>query len=259
MTTSPFRLGLEVRGLTIKYGGNIAVDDFSFEAPLGQITGLIGPNGAGKTTTFNACSNLLRPTAGRVHCFGAEVTRHSPARRARAGIGRTFQRMALFDSMTVRENVALGREARLAGQNPLRQILSTPAEQRLLDEATDEALEMCGLQDLAGHRVQSLSTGQRRLVDLARVLSGGFTMLLLDEPSSGLDTTETERFGEILHEVVATGKRGILLVEHDMGLVMDVCRYLYVLDFGKLIFEGTPEQTRASEVVRAAYLGTEAA
>lgn len=253
------RSGLRVEDLTIRFGGNTAVDRACLDAPLGRVTGLIGPNGAGKTTTFNACSGLLRPSSGRINLFGEDVTGKSPAARARSGLGRTFQRMDLFDSMTVEQNVALGLEARLARSHPLRQLVCSPGEREMVRAATDEAIELCGLADIRHAVAGALSTGQRRLVDLARVLAGGFSMLLLDEPSSGLDTGETDRFGRIVERVVAERGCGVLLVEHDMKLVMSVCEYLYVLDFGEMIFEGTPEEVRASATVRAAYLGSEAA
>src|SRR5436309_11829954 len=160
--------GLTVRDLTIRYGGNVAVSGFSLAAPLGRVTGLIGPNGAGKTTTFNACSGLLRPSAGRVSLFGADVTNLAPSARARLGLGRTFQRMELFDSLTVAQNVRLGREAALAGRNPLRQLISTAADRRAIAAAIAEAIDLCGIGDLAGLPAGSLSTGQRRLVELAR-------------------------------------------------------------------------------------------
>lgn len=251
--------GLLVEGLTIRFGGNTAVDSASFDAPLGRVTGLIGPNGAGKTTTFNACSGLLRPSAGRIHLFGEDITSCSPATRAQRGLGRTFQRMDLFDSLTVEQNIALGREARLAGSHPLKQLLCPPAERKAVREATEEVLELCGLGDLRAEPAGSLSTGQRRLVDLGRVLAGGFSLLLLDEPSSGLDTAESHRFGQIVSQVVTERGCGVLLVEHDMALVMSICNYLYVLDFGEMIYQGTPAEVRASDTVRAAYLGSEAA
>jgi ABC-type branched-subunit amino acid transport system ATPase component len=250
--------GLEVEHLSVAYGGNRAVNDVSLAAPLGRITGLIGPNGAGKTTTFNACSGLLRPSAGTVTLSGVEVTRRSPAVRARMGLGRTFQRMELVNVMSVRTNVALGAECRLVGANPLTQVLSTLSQRRAMEAATAAALELCGIGDLSARTVGTLSTGQRRLVELARVLAGDFRLLLLDEPSSGLDEEETHRFGAILTRVVAERGVGILLVEHDMALVMAVCEHIYVLDFGKLIFQGSPTQTQASDIVRSAYLGDEA-
>jgi ABC-type branched-subunit amino acid transport system ATPase component len=249
--------GLEVRDLSVRYGGNVAVAGVTLSAPMGRLTGLIGPNGAGKTTTFNACSGLLRPASGQVLLFDSDVTRLGPARRARRGLGRTFQRMELFTSMTVAENVALGREAGLGGSNPLRQFLASPAQRQAVRAATDEALGACGITDLAHQPVETLSTGQRRLVELARVLAGGFRMLLLDEVSSGLDHAESEHLGGILRRLVDERGVGILLVEHDMALVMAVCDYLYVLDFGKPIFEGTAPEVQASPMVRAAYLGSE--
>jgi ABC-type branched-subunit amino acid transport system ATPase component len=250
--------GLDVAGLTVRFGGNTVVDHVAFAAPDNRITGLIGPNGAGKTTTFNACSGLLRPAAGAVRLHGRDVTHQSPAARARLGLGRTFQRMELFDSLTVEQNVALGREARFAGSNPFRQLVCLPAERTAIRTSTEEVLGLCDLTGLRDRQVGSLSTGQRRLVDLGRVLAGGFTMLLLDEPSSGLDTAETQRFGQVVTQVANERHCGVLLVEHDMSLVMSICDYIYVLDFGKLLFQGTPEEVRASEAVRAAYLGQEA-
>jgi ABC-type branched-subunit amino acid transport system ATPase component len=249
--------GLEVRDLSVRYGGNVAVAGVSLSAAMGRLTGLIGPNGAGKTTTFNACSGLLRPATGHVLLFDHDVTRLGPARRARRGLGRTFQRMELFTSMTVAENVALGREARLAGSNPLWQQVATRRQRSTVRDATTEALEVCGITDLADQAVENLSTGQRRLVELARVYAGDFRLLLLDEPSSGLDHTESEHLGRILRSLVSDRGVGILLVEHDMALVMNVCDDLYVLDFGRLVFHGTPAETQASPIVRAAYLGAE--
>jgi ABC-type branched-subunit amino acid transport system ATPase component len=257
--TAAHATGLQIKDLTIRFGGNTAVDSAAFDAPLGRVTGLIGPNGAGKTTTFNACSGLLRPSQGEIRLSGKDITGRPPAARAQLGLGRTFQRMDLFDSLTVEQNIALGREAGLAGSHPLKQLLSTPAETKAVRAATEEVLELCGLRALRHEIAGSLSTGQRRLIDLGRVLAGDFSMLLLDEPSSGLDTAETEKFGAIVTKVVAERGCGVLLVEHDMGLVMSVCDYLYVLDFGQMTFEGTPAEVRASPAVRAAYLGSEAA
>jgi ABC-type branched-subunit amino acid transport system ATPase component len=186
---------------------------------------------------------------------GTEISRWKAASRARHGLGRTFQQMELFDSLTVRDNVALGAEGSKAGPNALRHLLSAPATKRRIRALTDEALRQCDLGALADRTAGSLSTGQRRLVELARCLAGPFHILLLDEPSSGLDRAETARFGEIIQRAVAQRGIGILLVEHDMALVTDVCDYIYVLDFGKPIFEGTPAEVMSSPVVHAAYLG----
>ncbi|MCU1691104.1 MAG: hypothetical protein JWM64_195 [Frankiales bacterium] len=248
---------LEVVGLTVRFGGLTAVDDVSFHAESGQITALIGPNGAGKTTTFNSCSGLQVPTAGRVLLFGTDVTGTSPDARARQGLGRTYQRMQLWTSLSVLDNVALGAEALLAGANPLRHLLAARGERRRTLAVAHESLERTGIADLADARPGDLSTGQQRLVELARALAANSRLLLLDEPSSGLDKAETKRFGDVLLDVVARDGTGILLVEHDMSLVLRICDAITVLDFGKRIFQGTPREVAASDVVRAAYLGSE--
>jgi ABC-type branched-subunit amino acid transport system ATPase component/branched-subunit amino acid ABC-type transport system permease component len=253
----PGGVGLEVRALTVRFGGVVAVRNVGLTAPVGRITGLVGPNGAGKTTTFNACSGILRPNEGHVLLHGRDVTTLGPAGRSRLGLGRSFQRVELFSSLTVRENVALGREASLAGANPLRQLVSGSAQRTTVRRAVDDAMELTGIGPLAGLQAGLLPTGQRRMVELARVLAGPFNMLLLDEPSSGLDGPETRRFGEILVTAVAERGLGILLVEHDMSLVRHVCEHIYVLDFGELVFEGGPDQMLESSVVRSAYLGSE--
>jgi ABC-type branched-subunit amino acid transport system ATPase component/branched-subunit amino acid ABC-type transport system permease component len=248
---------LQVEDLRVAFGGLVAVDGASLEVPRGRITGLIGPNGAGKTTIFNACSGLNRPSRGSIRLDGVEISRRGTASRARRGMGRTFQQMELFDSLTVWENVALGAEAGRAGVNFLQHLMSSPATKRRIRARTEIALKQCDLLDLADRIVGSLSTGQRRLVELARCLSGPFHVLLLDEPSSGLDRVESAKFGQILRNVVAEHGVGILLVEHDITLVAEVCDYIYVLDFGKPIFQGTVSDVLVSPLVRAAYLGTD--
>jgi ABC-type branched-subunit amino acid transport system ATPase component/ABC-type branched-subunit amino acid transport system permease subunit len=249
--------GLRVEEVSVRFGGVAAVSYLSLEAPFGQITGLIGPNGAGKTTTFNACSGLIRPATGRIRYLSGDITGLPPAARARLGIGRTFQQAELWDTLTVRENVALGCEAPLAGRNYLAQLTARAKERRRIESAAVEAMDTAGVTTLAAKRVGDLSTGQRRLVELARVLAGPFELLLLDEPSSGLDKEETERFGEVLQRVGRDRGSGILLVEHDMHLVMAICEYIYVMDFGQKIFEGTASEVASSDIVRAAYLGSE--
>ena len=247
--------GLDVSGLTVRYGQATAVRDVSLRAPMGSITGLVGPNGAGKTTIFNACCGLLRPSHGRVVLHGRDVTRSSPSARARRGLGRTFQKAQLFDSLTVAENVALGREAALAGANPLRQLAASRPQIRQVGAAVSGALATVGMAHLAGAQAGLLSTGQKRLVELARVLAGGFDVILLDEPSSGLDAAESRQFGDILQQVVAERGVAVLLVEHDMELVTRICRHVHVLDFGLLIFDGTAQQMTRNSTVRTAYLG----
>jgi ABC-type branched-subunit amino acid transport system ATPase component/branched-subunit amino acid ABC-type transport system permease component len=253
--TAVARDGLEVRNLSVHFGGVKAVNAVSLKAPMGRITGLVGPNGAGKTTLFNACSGLNRPTSGEILLHGVDVSREGPALRARRGLGRTFQRTELFNSLTVRQNVAMGREATMAGANPVAQIWGSRQASRLLTAVTEEALALTGTARIADTQVGLLPIGQRRLVELARILAGPFDLLLMDEPSSGLDGHETEAFGRVLKTVVRQRGSGILLVEHDMTLVREICDFIYVLDFGLSIFEGTPEQMQQSEQVRAAYLG----
>jgi ABC-type branched-subunit amino acid transport system ATPase component/branched-subunit amino acid ABC-type transport system permease component len=246
---------LAVDDLVIRFGGLVAVDRVSLVAKAGTITGLIGPNGAGKTSTFNACSGLVRPTSGQVRFVGRDISRFTPARRARAGLGRTFQRVELCESFPVYDNIAIGCEAGLAGGNPLKHVLSRPAARREIDDQVWEAVKLCGLEAVVNTPAHALSTGQRRLLELARCLVSPFQILLLDEPSSGLDRTETDRFGDLLERIVAERGLGILLVEHDMELVMRVCSTLYVLDYGELIFSGSPSEARNSPTVQAAYLG----
>lgn len=251
--------GLVLTEVTVRYGGHTAVDRLSLHAPLDSITGLIGPNGAGKTSAFNACSGLVRHASGSIVLNGSDISRMSPHRRAQAGLGRTFQRMELFDSLNARQNVALGREALLAGSNPARHLRASQADRAAVEHAAEEALAVCGIEHLADRQVLDLSTGQRRLVELARVVAADRQVLLLDEPSSGLDVAETEQFGSVLLGLVSAKRLGILLVEHDMSLVMRICRELYVLDFGRLLFSGSAESARSSAVVRSAYLGEEVA
>jgi ABC-type branched-subunit amino acid transport system ATPase component len=250
--------GLSVRNLTVAYGGLVAIAGVNLEAPAGRITGLIGPNGAGKTTTFNACSGLAQAAEGSVWLHGEDVTNIGPAARARRGLGRTFQKLELFDRLTVRENIELAREATVVSKRPLGQLFASGRENQETRKAADEAIELCGIGDLCGKVAGALSTGQRRLVELAMTLAGTFSVLLLDEPSSGLDPTETKGFGEILLQVLAERGIAILLVEHDMALVSDIAEYLYVYDFGKPLLNGNVRDVLSSPIVAAAYLGSEA-
>ena len=246
---------LEVTDVVVTFGGLVAVNQVSLEAPLGQITGLIGPNGAGKTTLFNVCSGLQQQKTGTVRYAGQEISHESPSWRARHGLGRTFQQMELFDSMTVEQNVRLGREARLAGIRPTHLVWSRRGQRHDIDGKAENAMEICGLERISSRTVADLSTGDRRLVELARCIAADFDLLLLDEPSSGLDSAESQRFGAALQNLVSQQGTGILLIEHDIGLVVRVCEYIHVLDFGKKIFEGPPAEVRRSREVQAAYLG----
>jgi ABC-type branched-subunit amino acid transport system ATPase component/branched-subunit amino acid ABC-type transport system permease component len=246
---------LEIREMSVSFGGIQAVRNLSISAKRGLITGLIGPNGAGKTTTFNVCSGLIKPTAGRVFFDGHDVTSAGMSTRARLGIGRTFQQTELFAAMTVLENVALGSEAPAAGANPWSQVVARRHNLEKNRSVVAEAIDMCGLRDIISVPAHALSTGQRRLVEIARCIAGPVRLLLLDEPSAGLDPAETAQLAEILRRLKTERGLGILLVEHDMELVMNICDYVYVMDFGRLIFAGEPAGVQASEIVQAAYLG----
>jgi ABC-type branched-subunit amino acid transport system ATPase component len=248
-------VSLSVENLTIRYGGAVAVDSVSLAVRAGTITGLVGPNGAGKTSIFNACSGLIRPAAGTVTLHDVDITRASPSQRARLGLGRTFQRVQLFESLDVQTNIRLARESALAGKSPLRQVVGRRGDAREIERAAAAAIELTGIGAYVDSPVEHLSTGQRRLVELARVLAGPFDTILLDEPSSGLDPAETARFGQILLRAVTERGLGVLLVEHDMALVQQACAQVYVLDFGCLIFKGSVPEMLASQSVRAAYLG----
>ena len=249
---------LETRGLTIRFGGNLAVSDVDLAAEAGAVTGLIGPNGAGKTTTFNMICGVLSPTSGSVILDGKDVSKIGTHKRARRGIGRTFQRLEVFSSMSVRDNILVGCEIRQGWAR------STPAGRQLLApegadlSAADEVellMDRLGLTESADVRARQLSTGRARLVELARALAIRPRVLLLDEPASGLDETETEEFGELLQQLAAAGL-SILMVEHDVPLVMKVCSQIFVLDFGRIIASGSASEIQRNESVLNAYLGS---
>ena len=246
---------LDVQNVTVRFGGIVAVNEATVFAKGGRITGLIGPNGAGKTTFFNACTGRNRPSAGTVKLGDHRLDGHRTSNRAHHGLGRTFQRMELFESLSVAENVRTGPAAHYSSFRLLGQIYATRKEAADIVRRADDAMERCGITRLANSTVGDLSTGHRRLVELARVIATPFTFLLLDEPSSGLDVSETHAFGKVLTDFVADTGTGILIVEHDMPLVAEICERIYVLDFGKIIYEGTTEQALHSDLVRAAYLG----
>ena len=250
-------LAVEVRGLTVRFGGLEAVRAMHLSAAPGRVVGLIGPNGAGKTTTLNSISGLVSPSAGQVLFNGREVGRVSPAERARLGLGRTFQQIELCDSLSVWDNVVLGREAALAGASVLRQLVPRRGDSEAVRDSVAQALERCGLTHLADAQAGTISSSERRFVEIARCLAGSFSFLLLDEPSSGLDKTATARLGGLVRDLAEQENIGVLIVEHDMSLVMSTCDDLYVMDFGGLLFHGTPAEVRQSREVQAAYLGAE--
>jgi branched-chain amino acid transport system ATP-binding protein len=235
---------LEVSGVTVRFGGNVALDNVELTAEPGVITGLIGPNGAGKTTLFNVITGLLPPNSGRIRIADRDVTRLSPTKRARRGLGRTFQRLELFSLLSVRENIRVAADLRKGWARDK----SDPAA------VVEEIIERIGLQDVADARVDSLPTGQCRLVELGRCLATRPQVLLLDEPASGQDEHETVAFAALLRELATSGM-AVVLVEHDVHLVMEVCSSVHVLDFGRIIASGTPAEIQANEAVLAAYLG----
>jgi branched-chain amino acid transport system ATP-binding protein len=236
---------LEVDAATVRFGGNVALDAVDLAAEPGVVTGLIGPNGAGKTTLFNVITGLLPPNQGRVRLAGKDVTRLSPTRRARRGMARTFQRLELFSLLSVRENIRVAADVRKGWSHDK----DDPAE------VVEAIIERVGLTHVADARVDSLPTGQCRLVELGRCLATKPQVLLLDEPASGQDENETVEFAQLLRALAADGV-AVVLVEHDVALVMDVCTTVHVLDFGRIIATGTPAEIQTDEAVLAAYLGT---
>lgn len=230
---------LDVRAVTVTFGGRHALEGVSLSAEAGTITGLIGPNGAGKTTLFNVVCGLQPPARGSVHLGDADVTRLAPFRRARLGLARTFQRLEPFGLLTVRENVRLAADI---------------ARRQHPDAVADELLDRLGVAQLRDLRADRLPTGQARVVELARALATDPAVLLLDEPASGQDTGETAAFAVVLREVAAAGK-AVVLVEHDVQLVMDVCSRVHVLDRGQVLASGTPSEVQRDPAVRDAYLG----
>jgi branched-chain amino acid transport system ATP-binding protein len=231
---------LEVRGVMVRFGGVMAVGGVDLDAEVGQVTGLIGPNGAGKTTLFNVISGMQEPTAGQVLVSGVDITNEAPHKRAKRGLARTFQRLELFWSLTVRDNVRVAAE-----------LAAVPD----VDGTVDSLLDKVGVSELANSVAGDLPTGSARLVEIARGLATMPRLLLLDEPASGLDDSETERLGSLLRELSSDGL-GVLLVEHDMDLVMHVCDRIHVLDLGNIISVGTPSEVQHDEAVLRAYLGT---
>jgi branched-chain amino acid transport system ATP-binding protein len=230
---------LEVDSVTTRFGGVVALDEVSLDADEGEIVGLIGPNGAGKTTLFNVVTRLYRPDSGRLELDGRSLLRTPPHRIVRRGIARTFQNVELFDSMTVRENVLVGAHARAGGRSP------------------DEVLDYVGLGSLARRPARSLPYGTRKRVELARALASRPRLLLLDEPAGGLDHEQVAELGGFLRRVREDFELTILLVEHHMNLVMSVSDRVHVLNFGRRIASGPPEEVRRDSAVIEAYLGGE--
>lgn len=237
---------LEANGVVVRFGGLQALSDVDLAVEAGSITGLIGPNGAGKTTMFNVISGLQATAAGRVRFDEKDVSGLKPHDRSRLGIARTFQRLEVFGSMTARENILVAAEIRKRWSGDK----DNPGQ------IADEVLERLKLQDVAHERVDSMPTGLARMVELARAMATKPRLMLLDEPSSGLDEQESEHFANILFQLRKAGL-GLLLVEHDVELVMRCCDTIHVLDFGRLIAVGPPSKIQKDPAVQAAYLGAE--
>ncbi len=243
---------LHIHQLGVSYGGLRAVDDVSIDVHTDRVMGLIGPNGAGKTTTIDAICGFVPKATGIIELAGRRLESLPPHSRARAGLVRTFQSVELFDDLTIRENLIVAASAPRWYSTMLDAI---HPNRRVTAESVSDAIEMTKINDLIDLRPKQLSHGQRRIVGVARALAGKPKLVLLDEPAAGLDPDETDKLGELIASLPKRGI-GVLLVDHDMTLVLDVCDDITVLDFGRVIATGTPQEIRGNQAVIAAYLGS---
>ncbi|MFC7303363.1 ABC transporter ATP-binding protein [Streptomyces monticola] len=255
------RYVLEATGIGVRFGGIQALRDARIGVRPGEVCGLIGPNGAGKTTLFDVVSGIRRPDAGRVMLDGTDVTRRSPVWRARHGMRRTFQRQQLFGQLTVADNLVVAQEWRGGGGGLVADVLGAPARRRretARRERAADVLRTCGLDALAPEYAGALPVGRARMVELARALADPPRVLLLDEPASGMTADERQQLSAVIRHLADEQGCAVLLVEHNVAFVMELCARVVVLDLGTVLAEGTPAEVRADARVREAYLGTTA-
>jgi ABC-type branched-subunit amino acid transport system ATPase component len=251
---------LSATGVTVRFGGLMALSEVNVSIPAGAIVGLVGPNGAGKTTLFGVMSGLLRPNAGQVSLLGTDVTKASSEARARLGLARTFQQPELFLGLTVREHLVLAYRVRHFRSRLWKDVFtagSLKRPERAETERVDALLDLLLLDEVANQPAEALPLGTSRLVEVGRALATAPAVVLLDEPLAGLDVHEAERLASALRRTVAEEKVSLLLVEHDVGMVLSLSSDIFVLDFGSVIAHGPPDQIRDDPQVRAAYLGDE--
>jgi ABC-type branched-subunit amino acid transport system ATPase component len=259
---TPAEPALAAAGVTVRFGGLTALSDVSIDVPPGTIVGLVGPNGAGKSTLFAVISGLVRPVTGRVFIGGQDVTTMSTALRARLGLARTFQHPELFLGMTVRDHLVLAHRAHYERHrcwSDLVNLRGLFAPTDLETEQVDALLELLDLTEIAKTQVSVLPLGLARLVEVGRALATHPKVVLLDEPLSGLDVRATENLIAAFERVVSGSSQGLslLMVEHDVASVLALSSKIFVLNFGLLIAQGTPDEVRADRAVRDAYLGDE--
>jgi branched-chain amino acid transport system ATP-binding protein len=253
---------LEARDVTVRFGGLLALNAVTVEVPPATIVGLVGPNGAGKTTLFGVLSGLLRPNEGDVYLDGRRITRAAPSKRARLGLARTFQQLELFLGLTAREHVVLGYRVRAQRRRLWTDLVTAGSLHPATDgerRRVDQLIDLLGLGSVANTPASALPLGTARRVEVARALATGPRVVLLDEPSAGLDARETAQLADALRTVVNEEHVSMLLVEHDVAMVLGLSTQVAVLDFGVRIAYGTPDQIRADASVRAAYLGDDEA